>query len=145
MEENNFNLEKKTSPLWKRTNFFISAIYLIFEAIIPGLTLFFLTSYDFTFSYKFPLWALFLLSLGLIIISWFLTFIIYKFKKHHLDQFTYVMPFVFFIIGFYITSYWLSYHYFLVRFIISIACSVVGILLTSIFLVLVMRTKVKKG
>lgn len=131
-----------SQPL-KRTNFFISLCYLVGQVLVPGLVLYFLTSKDFSFTFKLPLWLMLVLSLALICFSLLATFITYKFKLHQLDQFTYVVPFVCFIIAVYLTSYWLDYHYFLIRFIIAFACAVVGIFFASMVLVFVVRKKNK--
>lgn len=135
-ENNSFESE----PL-QRTNFFISFCYLIGQVLIPGLLLFFLTSRDFAFTFKLPLWLMFVLSFALILFALVLTFITYKFKLHQLDQFTYVVPFACFVIGLYLSGYWLNYNYFLVRFIIGFACAVVGIFLASMILLLIVRRR----
>lgn len=148
MNENDIELVQESSdfesqPL-KRTNFFISFCYLIVQVLLPGLVLFFLTSRDFGFTYQIPLWSMFVAALALILFSVAVTFVTYKFKLHQLDQFTYVVPFASFIIGLYLTSYWLDYHYFLIRFVIGFACAVLGIFIASMFVLLVVRKKGKK-
>lgn len=139
-ELNEDNLIFDAQPL-KRTNFLVSFCYLGIQVLIPGLFMFFLTSRDFAFTFKLPLWLMFVLSFALLLFSLILTLFTYKFKLHQLDQFTYVVPFVFFISSLYLTSCWLNYHYFLIRFIISFAFSVVGIFLASILLLLVIKKK----
>ncbi|MGL5268473.1 MAG: DxFTY motif-containing membrane protein [Spiroplasma sp.] len=125
----------------KRTNFFVSFCYLTIQVLIPGLLLFFLTSKDFSFTFKLPLWLMFVLSFAFLLFALIMTFITYKFKLHQLDQFTYVVLFVFFIVALYLTSYWLNYHYFLIRFIIAFAFAVIGIFFASVILLLVIRKK----
>ncbi|MBE4704041.1 DxFTY motif-containing membrane protein [Spiroplasma platyhelix] len=147
MNENNVELVTENSnfesqPL-KRTNFFVSFCYLIGQVLVPGLLLFFLTSKDFNFTFKLPLWLMVVLSLALLLFALSTTFVTYKLKLHQLDQFTYIIPFACFIIGLYLTSYWLDYHYFLIRFIIAFACAVVGIFLASMVLLIVVRGKKK--
>lgn len=141
MNDNNIELTNNKDPFepepLARTNFFVSFCYLIIQVLIPGLVLFFLTSKDFSFSFKLPLWMMIVLSLALLVFAIIFTFITYKFKLHQLDQFTYVIPLVSFIIAVYLSSYWLDYHYFLIRFIIAFASAVVGIFLASIILFLV--------
>lgn len=128
----------------KRTNFFISFCYLLFQVLIPGLVLFFLTSKDFSFAFKLPIWLMVVLSIALLCFANIFTFITYKCKLHQIDQFTYVVSFVCFIIGLYLTSCWLDYHYFLIRFIIAFAGAVVGISFSTIVLMLILRKKIKK-
>lgn len=135
-EQQNF----ESHPL-KRTNFLISVGYLSIQVLLPGLIMFFLTSRDFSFTFKLPLGMMFVLSFALLLFVLIVTFVTYKFKLHQLDQFTYVVPFVFFIVGLYLTSYWLNYHYFLIRFIIAFAFAVVGIFLASLLLLLVVKRK----
>ncbi len=137
------NLNNQTiehSPL-KRTRFIISFAYLIIQVLIPGLVLYFLTSRDFTFSFHLSLWLMFVLSFTLILLAVISTLITYKLKLHQLDQFTYVIPFTFFILGLYLSSYWLGTNYFLVRFIIAFVLAIVGIFLASLILMLVVRRK----
>lgn len=136
----NFNSNKENSSL-KRTNFFISVAYLSLQVLIPGALIFFLTGKDFSFSYHLSLGLMVVVALSLIIFAILTTFVTYKCKLHQLDQFTYVMPFVGFILSFYLTSYWLDYNYFLIRFIIAFACTVVSIFITSVVLVLIIRRK----
>lgn len=134
------NQAMEHSPL-KRTRFIISFAYLIIQILIPGLVLYFLTSKDFTFSFHLPLWLMFVLSFALILFVVISTLITYKLKLHQLDQFTYVVPFTFFILGLYLSSYWLGTNYFLVRFIIAFVLAIVGISLASLVLILVVRKK----
>ncbi|MDQ7983189.1 MAG: hypothetical protein REH79_03155 [Spiroplasma sp.] len=128
------------SPL-KRTRFIISFAYLIIQVLIPGLILYFLTSNDFTFSFHLPLWLMFVLSFALILFAIIVTLITYKCKLHQLDQFTYVVPFVFLIVGLYLSSYWLAGDYFLVRFIIGFVLAIIGIFIASLVLLLVVKKK----
>lgn len=149
MEENNLELINEENNSFEkhplvRTNFFVSFCYLIIEVLIPGLVLFFLTSKDFSFTFKLPIWLMVVLSIALLLVSVMTTFIFYKFKLHHIDQFTYAVPFIFFIIALYLTSYWLDYHYFLIRFIIAFFSAVIGILFASIILLFILRRKDKK-
>gem|GEM_PF-872497 len=48
---------------------------------------------------------MFVLSFALIFFVIIATLITYKLKLHQLDQFTYVTPFTFFILGLYLSSY----------------------------------------
>lgn len=137
------NLNKQIiehSPL-KRTRFIISFAYLIIQVLVPGLVLYFLTSRDFTFNFHLSLWLMFVLSFTLILFAVISTLITYKLKWHQLDQFTYVLPFTFFILGLYLSSYWLGTNYFLIRFIIAFVLAVIGVVLVSLVLILVVRKK----
>lgn len=145
-DANELNHEKQIfdAQQLKRTNFFISFCYLIFQVLLPGLVLFFLTSKDFSFTFKLPLWLMFVLGIVLIFFTIITTFITYKFKLHQLDQFTYAIPFACFIVALYLSSYWLNYHYFLIRFIIAFLCAIIGIFFTSIILLFVIQKKKSK-
>lgn len=125
-----------------RTNFFVSFCYLIVQVLIPGALLFFLTSRDFSFAFKLPIWTMVLLALALLVFALATTFLTYKFNLHQLDQFTYIIPFASFIIGLYLTSYWLNQNYFLIRFIIAFGCAVVGMFLAGM-IVLIIRKRIK--
>lgn len=140
-DELNLNKQKMEHSPLKRTRFIISFAYLIIQVLIPGLVLYFLTSRDFTFSFHLSLWLMFVLSIALIFFVVISTLITYKLKLHQLDQFTYVVPFVFFILGLYLSSYWLGTSHFLIRFIIAFVLAIVGISLASIILVFVVRKK----
>ncbi|WP_342273607.1 DxFTY motif-containing membrane protein [Spiroplasma endosymbiont of Acasis viretata] len=137
------NFENNSENTFPRTNFFLSVGYLIIQVLIPGIILFFTTSTDFTF--KLPFWIMVLSSLSLIIFTFIITFITYKLKLHQLDQFTYSIPFAFVLSLFYLSGYFLTPQQILIRFIISIAGAVIGIFLTSIILLLVLRKKQKKS
>ena len=84
---------------------------------------------------------MFVLSFTLILFAVISTLITYKLKWHQLDQFTYVLPFTFFILGLYLSSYWLGTNYFLIRFIIAFVLAVIGVVLVSLVLILVVRKK----
>ncbi|WP_339043181.1 DxFTY motif-containing membrane protein [Spiroplasma endosymbiont of Apeira syringaria] len=137
------NFENNSENTFPRTKFFLSVGYLIIQVLIPGIILFFTTSTDFTF--KLPFWIMVLSSLILIIFTFIITFITYKLKLHQLDQFTYSIPFAFVLSLFYLSGYFLTPQQILIRFIISIAGAVIGIFLTSIILLLVLRKKQKKS
>lgn len=143
MTNSELNEEKQTfesnTDMLARTNFFVSLGYLSVQVLLPGLVMFFLTSRDFTFTFKLPLGLMFVLSFALLVFALIVTFVTYKFKLHQLDQFTYVVPFVFFISALYLSSCWLNYHYFLIRFIIAFAFAVVGIFLASVLMLLVVK------
>ncbi|WP_338977897.1 DxFTY motif-containing membrane protein [Spiroplasma endosymbiont of Panzeria rudis] len=137
------NFENNSENTFPRTKFFLSVGYLIIQVLIPGIILFFTTSTDFTF--KLPFWIMVLSSLSLIIFTFIITFITYKLKLHQLDQFTYSIPFAFVLSLFYLSGYFLTPQQILIRFIISITGAVIGIFLTSIILLLVLRKKQKKS
>lgn len=122
-----------------RTKFLVSVGYLVIQVLLPSLALFFLTGTDFTFTFKQPLWLMITLTISLIIFTFVTTLIAYKMKLHQIDQFTYTIPFAFVLGMLYISGYFLTTNQLLIRFIISIAGAVIGILLTSIILVLVIR------
>lgn len=147
MESKNqeFNFENNSENTFPRTKFFLSVGYLIIQVLIPGIILFFTTSTDFTFTFKLPFWIMVLSSLSLIIFTFIITFITYKLKLHQLDQFTYSISFAFVLSLFYLSGYFLTPQQILIRFIISIAGAVIGIFLTSIILLLVLRKKQKKS
>ncbi|WP_342276906.1 DxFTY motif-containing membrane protein [Spiroplasma endosymbiont of Nebria brevicollis] len=128
-----------------RTKFLVSVGYLVIQVLLPALALFFLTGTDFTFTFKEPLWLMIVLTISLIVFTFITTLIAYKMKLHQIDQFTYAIPFAFVLGMLYISGYFLTPDQLLIRFIISIAGAVIGILLTSIVLVLVIRkTQIKK-
>ncbi|WP_375317826.1 DxFTY motif-containing membrane protein [Spiroplasma endosymbiont of Virgichneumon dumeticola] len=128
-----------------RTKFLVSVGYLVIQVLLPALVLFFLTGTDFTFTFKEPLWLMIVLTISLIVFTFIATLIAYKMKLHQIDQFTYAIPFAFVLGMLYISGYFLTPDQLLIRFIISIAGAVIGILLTSIVLVLVIRkTQIKK-
>lgn len=128
-----------------RTNFFISFCFLVVQVLMPGALLFFLTSRDFSFTFKLPIWLMVLLALTLLVFALGTTFITYKLKLHQLDQFTYIIPFASFIIGLYLTSYWLDQHYFLIRFIIAFACAVVGMFLAGLIVLTIRKRRQNKN
>lgn len=144
-EEQEIKLDSGGENIFPRTKFLISVGYLIPQVLIPHLLLFFTTGTDFTFTFKLPFWLMLLASLGVIIFGLIITFVTYKLKWHHLDQFTYSVPFAFVLSLFYLSGYFLSPQQILIRFIISIAGAVIGIFLTSIILLLVLRRKQMKS
>lgn len=148
MEIKNKNQEIKfesdSENVFPRTKFLVSISYLILQVLMPAIILFFITSTDFTFTFKLDFWIMLLCSLSLIVITFVITFFTYKLKLHQLDQFTYSIPFAFVLSLFYLSGYFLSPQQILIRFIISIAGAVIGIFLTSIILLLVIRRKQKK-
>jgi len=105
LNSNEHNNQILKSRFFLKTNFFVSFCYLIFQVLIPGLLLFFLTSRDFSFSFKLSISWMIILSFLLLLFAIISTFITYKFKLHQLDQFIYVVSFIFFISGLYLTSY----------------------------------------
>lgn len=122
-----------------RTKFLVSVGYLVLQVMLPALALFFLTGTDFTFTFKQPLWLMIILTISLITFTFLTTLLTYKMKLHQIDQFTYTIPFAFVLGMLYISGYFLTPNQLLIRFIISIAGAVIGILLTSIILLLVIR------
>lgn len=124
-----------------RTKFLVSVGYLVLQVMLPALALFFLTGTDFTFTFKQPLWLMIILTISLITFTFLTTLLAYKMKLHQIDQFTYTIPFAFVLGMLYISGYFLTPNQLLIRFIISIAGAVIGILLTSIILLLVIRKK----
>lgn len=122
-----------------RTKFLVSVGYLVLQVMLPALVLFFLTGTDFTFTFKQPLWLMIILTISLITFTFFTTLLAYKMKLHQIDQFTYTIPFAFVLGMLYISGYFLTPNQLLIRFIISIAGAIIGILLTSIILLLVIR------
>lgn len=122
-----------------RTKFLVSVGYLVLQVMLPALALFFLTGTDFTFTFKQPLWLMIILTISLITFTFLTTLLAYKMKLHKIDQFTYTIPFAFVLGMLYISGYFLTPNQLLIRFIISIAGAVIGILLTSIILLLVIR------
>ena len=139
------NFENDNENTFPRTKFLISVSYLILQVLIPGIILFFTTSTDFTFTFKLPFWIMAICSLSLIIFTFIVTFVTYKLKLHQLDQFTYSIPFSFVLSLFYLSGYFLNPQQILIRFIISISGAVIGIFLTSIILLLVLRKKQRKS
>lgn len=137
--------ESDSEHIFPRTKLLVSVGYLILQVLIPGIVLFFTTSTDFTFTLKLDFWIMLLCSFGLIVMTFVITFFTYKLKLHQLDQFTYSIPFTFVLSAFYLSGYFLSPQQILIRFIIAIAGAVIGIFLTSIILLLVIRKKQKKS
>lgn len=131
-----FNNNENNFP---RTKFLVSVGYLVIQVLLPALVLFFLTGTDFTFTFKQPLWLMLILTISLIGFTFVTTLITYKIKLHQIDQFTYAIPFAFVLGMLYISGYFLTPEQLLIRFILAIASAVIGILLTSIVLVLVIR------
>lgn len=137
--------ETESENIFPRTRFLVSVGYLVLQVLTPTIILFFTTSTDFTFTFKLDFWIMLLCSLVLIILTFIITFFTYKLKWHQLDQFTYSMPFAFALSAFYLSGYFLSPQQILIRFIIAIVGGVIGIFLTSIILLLVIRRKQKKA
>ena len=128
-----------------RTKFLLSVGYLMVQVVVPSMLVFLLTGTDFSFTFKLPLSLMIVITLGLIVVVFLLTLLTYKLKLHEIDQFTYTIPFAFVLGMIYITGYFLSPQQILIRFIIAIAGSIFGILLTSIILLLVIRKKQLKS
>lgn len=143
-QKQEIKFEDNNTSIFPRTKFLVSVGYLILQVLIPAIILFFTTGPDFTFTFKFAFWIMLLCSLSLIVITFAITFFTYKLKLHQLDQFTYSIPLAFVLSLFYLSGYFLSPQQMLIRFIIAIAGAVIGIFLTSIILLLVLRNKQKK-
>lgn len=144
-ENQEIKFDNNSENVLPRTKFLVSVGYLILQVLIPGIILFFITGTDFTFTFKLSFWLMLICSFGLVILTFILTFLTYKLKLHQLDQFTYTIPFAFVLSLFYLSGYFLSPQQILIRFIIAIVGAVIGIFLTSIILLLVIRKKQMKS
>ncbi len=127
-----------------KTNFLISAIFMLIESVIPILILWLLTGNDLWFSYNIKIslaWILFFSELFLSII---LTCITYLLKLHKTDQFTYLLTLQLTLLTMYITGFYLNKYIILYRVLISFVGLIIGVLIGTFISSIIYNFKLKK-
>lgn len=139
--EDSFNSE--------RTSFKRSFLFLIVEAIIPGLCLWLFSGYDifFTFVPQYSIGINVAIGIATIFITFLLTLVGWLLKWHCHDQFTYCISLITTVFAFYITGYWWNgLNKFIIRFLIAFATLVLSAMLATILSVYLrnIQLKIKK-
>ncbi|ASP28112.1 hypothetical protein SCORR_v1c03380 [Spiroplasma corruscae] len=127
-----------------KTPFFKSLFFISIESIIPGLLIWFLLGYDFSYSFKYDLPTprgayIFLILFSYLIYTFSITAVFYFLKLHKADNFTYSLTItscliVLYILGILIenVSYWIFVK-FLIILVVAILVLPFSVLITMLF------------
>lgn len=141
VDEESFNSE--------RTSFKRSFLFLILEAIIPGLCLWLFSGYDIVFDFvpQYSVGINVAVGIATIFITILLTLIGWLLKWHGYDQFTYCIALITTVFAFYITGYWWNgLNKFIIRFLIAFAALVISAMIATMlsFYLRNLQLKIKK-
>ncbi|AKU79590.1 DxFTY motif-containing membrane protein [Spiroplasma turonicum] len=127
-----------------KTPFFKSLLFISMESIIPGLTIWFLLGFDFSYSFKTNLpdpvgIYIFLILFSYVIYTFLSTYIFYLLKLHKADNFTYSLTITMCIVSLYIIgifikneSFWILIK-FLIIFLTALIFLPISVFITFLF------------